>query len=530
MPRWGMEPGCRARRLILSDLARFVRGIFPWRQSELRFRYHTSRCALLVPAALLAKFRGAQLIPARRLNNINIHIDYINIDIDFIKIICIIISILFLCEVFVDGQQQVKQAPKWMPLFLAVWGGQAVSLLGSQLVQFALVWWLTQKTGSATVLATATLAAMLPQILLGPLAGTLVDRWNRRLVMIGADALTALATVVLALLFWSGRIEIWHIYALMFFRSAMGGFQWPAMQASISLMVPKQHLSRVQGLNQMLQGMMNIGAAPLGALLLGLLPMQGVLAVDVVTALLAIVPLVLVKIPQPERSLENAAGAPASTVWDEMWSGFRYAWSWPALMMIAAMATIINLVLVPTNALQPILVTDHFGGQAFHLAWLESAWGIGVVAGGLTLGVWGGFKRRVATSLAGLVVLGLSVIGVGSLPSNMFGLAVALWFVAGFSNPFVNGPLFAVLQAVVAPEMQGRVFNLISSMAVAMSPLGLILAGPIADHFGVRTWFVVGGMITMLLGMGAFLSRTIMNIESEGDRLATTVKAEVAGD
>jgi len=426
-------------------------------------------------------------------------------------------------------QIRAERAHKWMPPFFAIWGGQAVSLLGSQLVQFALVWWLTQKTGSATVLATATLAALLPQILLGPLAGTLVDRWNRRLVMIGADMLTALATVVIAILFWSERIEIWHVYALMFFRSTMGGFQWSAMQASISLMVPKRHLSRVQGLNQMLQGMMNIGAAPLGALLLGLLPMQGVLAIDVITALLAVVPLLLVKIPQPERSAENAEGSRATTVWEEMQSGFRYVWSWPALMLIAAMATLINLVLAPTNALQPILVTDHFKGQAFHLAWLESAWGIGVVTGGLTLGIWGGFKRRVITSLAGLIVLGLSVIGVGLTPANSFGLAVVLMLVVGFSNPIVNGPLFAVLQVIVAPEMQGRVFNLIASMAAAMSPIGLIFAGPIADHFGVRTWFVVGGVITMLLGVGALLNPTIIKIESEGRR-AIVARAEPTGD
>lgn len=401
----------------------------------------------------------------------------------------------------------------WKKTFFAIWGGQAVSLLGSQLVQFALVWWLTQETGSATVLATATLAALLPQILLGPLAGTLVDRWNRRRVMIGADLLTALATVIMALLFWSGEVAVWHIYVLMFFRSVMGGLQWPAMQASTSLMVPKEHLSRIQGLNQMLHGMMNIGAAPMGALLLSVLPMQGVLAVDVGTALLAVVPLLFVHIPQPEKHSASDDGS-ATSVWSEMIAGFRYAWSWPGLMMIALMATIINLVLVPTNALQPILVTDHFKGQAWHLAWMEAVWGIGVVAGGLTLSAWGGFKRRILTSLLGLLLLGAGVAAVGLVPAQGFWLAVGLMFLVGFCNPIVNGPLFAVLQAVVAPEMQGRVFNLIVSMATAMSPLGLILAGPFADRFGVRSWFVAGGLVTALLGAGAFLVPAMINIEN----------------
>jgi DHA3 family macrolide efflux protein-like MFS transporter len=142
---------------------------------------------------------------------------------------------------------------------------------------------------------------LLPQVILGPLPA-LVDRWSRRLTMIFADGCIALATLVLAVLFASGQVEIWHVYTLLFVRSVCAGFHWPAMQASTSLMVPKEHLSRIQGLNQMLQGGMTIASAPLGALLLVWLPMQGILAIDVVTALLAITPLFFFKIPQPVRS------------------------------------------------------------------------------------------------------------------------------------------------------------------------------------------------------------------------------------
>lgn len=401
----------------------------------------------------------------------------------------------------------------WKPPFFTMWSGQAVSLLGSQLVQFALVWWLTQTTGSATVLAVATLVALLPQVFIGPLAGVLVDRWSRRKVMILADALIALATLALAALFWLEVAQVWHVYLLMFVRAVLGGFHWPAMQASTSLMVPKEHLSRVQGLNQVLHGAMNIFAAPMGALLLSLLPMQGVLAIDVVTALLAVLTLLFIAIPQPARSPASAASQAPASMRRELSEGFRYVWAWPGLMMIMLSATLINLVLTPTGALQPILVTRHFGGQAFHLAWMESAWGIGVVAGGITLSVWGGFRKRIVTSMAGLVVLGLSVLLVGFVPPSAFWLAVGFMLAAGFMNPIVNGPLLAVVQSVVAPEMQGRVFTLIMSFAAAMSPLGLILAGPFADHFGVQTWFVVGGLVTILLGAVAFFIPAIMRIE-----------------
>jgi DHA3 family macrolide efflux protein-like MFS transporter len=187
-----------------------------------------------------------------------------------------------------ENAAQDKSSTKWAFPFFTIWTGQAISLLGSQLVQFALIWWLTKTTGSGTVLALASLVGLVPQILLGPLIGTLVDRWNRRVVMIVADSIIALATAGLALLFWNGNIQIWHVYALMFIRSLAGGFHFTSMQASTSLMVPKEHLSRVQGLNQMLNGGMNIISAPLGALLLEILSIQGILSIDVLSALFAI--------------------------------------------------------------------------------------------------------------------------------------------------------------------------------------------------------------------------------------------------
>ena len=443
------------------------------------------------------------------------------------------------------SEQISNQTSKnWKPPFFMLWSGQAVSLLGSQLVQFALVWWLTQTTGSATVLAVATLVALLPQIFIGPLAGVLVDRWSRRRVMIIADTLIALVTLGLAGLFWLGVVQVWHVYLLMFIRSLLGGFHWPAMEASTSLMVPKEHLSRIQGLNRMLYGAMNIFAAPLGALLLGLLPMQGVLAIDVVTALAAVVPLLFIAVPQPWRDPEAKAAQTRPSILQDLHQGFRYVWAWPGLMLIAIMATLINLVLRPAGALQPILVTDHFAGQAMHLAWMESAWGIGMVAGGLTLGIWGGFRRRIVTSVVGLILMGLSFLSIGFVPSSAFWLAVVLMWIVGFMNPIVDGPLLAVVQAVVAPEMQGRVFTLIVSFTSVMSPLGLILAGPFADRFGVQTWFVVGGVVTVLLGAAAFFVPAIMRIEDqrsskiehsasqpeEGSSLLAPGLVEISGD
>jgi DHA3 family macrolide efflux protein-like MFS transporter len=398
-----------------------------------------------------------------------------------------------------------------MAPFFTIWTGQAISLLGSMLVQFALVWWLTASTGSARVLASATLVAMLPGIFVGPFAGALVDRWNRRGLMIVADGIIALATVGLAYLFAVGAVRVWHIYALLFIRATAGGFHWPAMRASTSLMVPERHLARVEGLNQALHGLMNIVAPPLGALLLSLLPLQAVLAIDVGTAALAIAPLFFIAIPQPQRRSSQAQSK--TSLWQDVGEGLRYVWSWPGLLGVGVMATVINFLFNPAFALLPLLVTQHFGGQALELGWLESALGIGVVVGGLLLSAWGGFRRRILTSLMGLIGMGVGIMFIGLAPASAFWLALGAMFLAGFMNPIVNGPLFAVLQARVAPEMQGRVFTVIQSAATAMSPLSLAVAGPVADTLGVRVWYVAGGVVCALMGAAAFFVPAIVHLE-----------------
>jgi DHA3 family macrolide efflux protein-like MFS transporter len=408
-----------------------------------------------------------------------------------------------------------------MAPFFTIWSGQAVSLLGSMLVQFALVWWLTETTDSATVLAIATLVAVLPSVFIAPFAGALVDRRNRRVVMIIADGTIALATVALAYIFYIGKAQPWHVYVIMFIRSTAGGFHWPAMQASTSLMVPEGQLSRIAGLNRTLQGLMNIAAPPIGAILLEVVPLQGVLAIDVVTALVAILPLLFIAIPEPERKAPQVGGKP--TLLQDMGEGLAYVRSWPGLMAIGVMAMVINFLLTPASSLQPLLVTRHFGGGALELGWLQSGWGIGVVVGGLILSAWGGFDRRILTSLIGLIGMGLGLTVIGFVPASALWMAIGAMFLAGGMNPIVNAPLMAIVQAKVAPDMQGRVFSLMQSTSTAMMPIGLAVAGPLSDLVGVRVWYVVGGVICALMGIGAFFIPAVINMEENNgaDRVET---------
>jgi DHA3 family macrolide efflux protein-like MFS transporter len=409
---------------------------------------------------------------------------------------------------------RVFNKTNWKRTFFIIWSGQAFSLLGSGLVQFALVWWLTQTTHSAAVLASATMAAILPQIFLGPFAGALVDRWNRRLVMILADGSIAVATIFLALLFWIGVIQPWHVFVILFLRSLGGVFHFNAMTASTSLMVPDDQLTRISGMNQTLGGILNIAAPPLGALLLGLAPIYYVLAVDVVTAAMAITPLLFVRIPQPVRSDAHEVVTPRLLLADVR-EGLRYVMAWPALMIILAMAMLINFLYNPAAMLMPLLVTNHFNGGVWQLGLIESAWGVGVVGGGVLLSIWGGFKSKLFTSMAGLIGMGAGGLLVGLAPSNVFLLAVVGYSLGGAMNPIVNGPLFAVLQSRVPPDKQARVFSLVNSGALAMMPLGTLAAAPVANWLGVPAWFIAAGVVTVGMGVAGFFIPALTHFERD---------------
>ncbi len=411
-------------------------------------------------------------------------------------------------------QFSVKDNRPWKSRFFTIWSGQAFSLLGSQLVQFALIWYLTVRTESATVLATASLVGMLPGVVIGPFIGPLVDRWDRRRTLIIADSIIAAATLVLAILFAVSEVPIWQIYGLLFVRALAGGFHGNAMTASTSLMVPVEHLARVQGVNQMLNGGLNIIAAPLGAILYEALQIQWILAIDFITAIVAIVPLFFFEIPQPDRTASEEFAGQASSYLQDLMAGFRYVLSWRGLFILALMAASLNFLLAPTSSLSPLLIKDHFGGSVLSLGTYNSVFGIGVILGGLLLGVWGGFRRKIVTSFMGIVLIGSAILVNGMLPSNLLTVAVVMAGVLGFGLPIANGSLGAIMQSSVAPDMQGRVFSLVGSVSGAMAPIGLAIAGPVSDLVGIQTWYIAAGIVTIAMPvMGLFLP-AVMNIET----------------
>ncbi len=407
----------------------------------------------------------------------------------------------------------MNETQAWKTRFFTVWTGQQLSLIGSRIAQFALVWWVTEKTGSATVLATATMVALLPRILLGPVIGALVDRWNRQKIMMISDSFVALVSLWLAYLFWTGTMQVWHVYVVMLARSAGGAFQSPAFRASTTLMVPSKHYTRMEGLNQTISGVLSVSAPPLGALSLALLPLSGVMMIDVITALFAIVPLFFLSIPQPPP--EHVHAIRAASVLSNTREGLRFILHWPGLLALVGLVLVMKIMMMPAFSLTPVLILKNFGRDASSLALYQALIGAGTIGGGFLVSVWGGFKRRILTILLGFGGMGLGAVIVGFSSTERFWMALVGAALLGGMMAIANAPYTAILQARIPSHMQGRVMASLGSLLTLTTPIGLAMAGPISDLLGVQFWYRIGGIVCILLAVAGLLFPALMHFEDQ---------------
>jgi DHA3 family macrolide efflux protein-like MFS transporter len=283
------------------------------------------------------------------------------------------------------------------------------------------------------------------------------------------------------------------------------------MQASTSLLVPKSSLARIAGINQTLRGALGVAAPLIAALLLEVLPIFNMLMIDVITAVIAIAPLLIIKLPQINQDLEKNPGI--HQVWDDIREGFKFLVSWRGLFYLTLAATVLNFLLNPGFTFLPLLVTSHFEKGVIEMSMVESAFSSGMIIGGLVLSTWGGFKRNMHTILLGIIGLALGTGLIAYSPANQFYLAVIGVFIAGFMNPMANGPIFAIMQTYVEPSMQGRVFSLLESIVSAMMPISMAIAAPVTSWIGIRGWLALGAIGCAVIGIGGFFVPELVRIE-----------------
>lgn len=391
-----------------------------------------------------------------------------------------------------------SRTDSWLRTFLIIFVGQAFSLLGSAAVNFALVWHLTARTGSATVLAYASIAAILPQALLGPIAGPLVDRWDRRRTIIVADLFIAATSVVLIGLFAAGEPSTGVIIAIIAARAVGAAFHTPASQAAVPMYVPAEQLMRVAGWNFFMGSGVAMAGPVMGAFLMSVAPMGAVIAIDVVGALLAVGSLLLVRIPNPEPVSD--AEQPSGFV-GEFVVGWKELVSHRGLFDLTLMLTVVTVLYMPLNALFPLMTLEHFGGGAGSAATIELAFGAGMAAGSLAIGALTARFPAVPLVRAGIVLIGALLAVSGLLPSSAFWAFAVLCVLMGVSVPLFSAPLTAMFQLLIEPSRLGRVMSLYMTITLLVSPVGLIVAGPLAQRTGVATWFAISGALIALSGL-----------------------------
>ncbi|MCU0514864.1 MAG: MFS transporter [Anaerolineae bacterium] len=403
-----------------------------------------------------------------------------------------------------------------MRAFTVVWIGQLVSLVGTAMAQFGLTIWAYQLTGQATALALAAFFNFVPVLLVTPFAGALVDRWNRKLVMALSDLGAGLATVAVFLLYAAGSLEIWHLYAAGVVTGAFQAFQFPAYSAAISLMLDKKDYGRASGMLQLAEGASGILAPPLAGFLLALIQLQGVLLIDIVTFIIALLALWAVPIPQPAR--DPAAPHAQNTLWQDAAFGFRYIFARPSLLGLQSVFFCINLLGSFIGVLITPMILERSGQNEALLGLVLSAAGIGGVVGSLWMSVRGGTPRRVDGVLGGMLLSSLFGVVLMSLGSGLaLPLNLAVWWAASFGFafclPLINGSNQALWQAKVPPTLQGRVFAARLIIARITVPVALILTGPLTDQVfepGMQPGGALAGVFGGLLGTGPGAGMALM--------------------
>jgi len=410
---------------------------------------------------------------------------------------------------------------------------QTLSMIGSRVSSLALGIWLYTETGNATPLALVAFFTMFPNVVMQGFAGVLADRWDRRYVMAISDAGQAVATILLLILFLSGQFAIWHLYIVVFIQSIFGVFQGPAFSASVTMLIPDEQRDRANAIMQMTGPSAGIIAPVIAGLLFASVGVVGAIILDLTTFAIAVIVILAVKIPRPRKTQEGAELS--GSVWYEMLAGLRFMWQRKGLFWLIMSAMALNFVLNMSGVLMTPYILERTGSEAIY-GIIMAVFNSGAIAGAIVISAWGGTRPRIYTIIGGVIAMGISIVFFGIAQTAPYLAITAFFFL--FPNMFANVSLQSIMQAKVAPDVQGRVFGAIGQLAMLMSPIALLISGPLADkvvaplveqpiwetftpvvgsgpgaHYGLI--FLVSGVLTVLLALAMLFVPSIRNLEAD---------------
>ncbi len=387
--------------------------------------------------------------------------------------------------------------PHWKRKFAALWTGQALSIFTSMISQYALIWYVTDLTGSATVLSLITLVAMLPQGVLSMFTGAFADRFDRRVIMVVSDLSIGLLSLGLSLLALQGRLGLGPILAVVTLRSVGGAFHSPCLQAVTPLIAPAEALGKCAGWSQGIQTVSMLLSPALAAALYAALPLHWMLLMDTLGAVFATGGLLLARLP----ALRVNGQGQKLRLWQDTKEGFAvlrsYRWLWELCLICA----LFSVAFMPVSALFPLMSMQYFGRDTGAAALVETAFSFGMLAGSVVLGLWGGGKDKILTMMSAVFAMGGALVITGMLPPSGFWWFAGMSLVMGLTCPFFNSVFMALIQEKVAPEYLGRVLGLSGAIMTLASPLGLAATALLAERAGLTVWFLLSGGVTILCGV-----------------------------
>lgn len=391
---------------------------------------------------------------------------------------------------------------KNISLFLS---SQMISLFGSSIVQYAILWHITLTTESGFMMTVYIICGFIPTFILSPFAGVWVDRYNRKHLIILADGMIALATLILAILFYLGYNSIWLLFVIAAIRAFGAGVQMPAIGAILPQIVPTDKLTKVNGINGSLQSMVLLVSPMVGALFFSVTTLENIFLIDVVTATLAISVLLFFLRVKPHK---KASEKQKVTYFADFKIGLQYIKHHDCLKVFFIFLAVFLVIMAPASFLTPIQVARNFGDDVWRLSAIEVAFSIGMIIGGGVIASWGGFKNRVITQSFAGVIMGVSTIALGVVP--LFSIYLMFMLLFGVAVPIYNTPASVLLQEKVAEDYLGRVFGIMSMISTAMMPLGMLIFGPIADIVSIESLLIGTGIALMLIAFTYGRNRTLL--------------------
>lgn len=388
-----------------------------------------------------------------------------------------------------------------------LWTGQAVSIFTSSVIQVAIIWYLTEKTGSAAILSLATLVGFLPQAVLGPFIGVLIDRHNRKTIMILSDAFIAAVTLVLVFAGSYGELPVWLIMIILFARSIGTAFHIPSLQAVTPLIVPKESLTNCAGYSQTFKSISFLLSPAVAAALYGIWSINVIFLLDVAGALFAIFTLCITKVPSPNKDKE----VHVPNVIREAKEGLTILRQEQGMMSLLLIGALYAVIYMPIGTLYPLISMSYFGGTFVESGVVEIAFSAGTLLGSVALGIWGGKIDKIGTIAKSIGGMGIGLAITGLLPPSGFRVFVVLAMVMGVTTPFYWGVQTAIFQLKIKPEYLGRVLSVSSSLAMIAMPLGLIMSGAFAQVIGVEKWFLISGILAVALALICAMMPSLRN-------------------